>query len=66
MPARRAHGMDQDIYPWSSSHWDWEVPPGTPLPVSPWARAGGSSGLLKKVFGPGHASYSEIHPAPND
>ena len=65
MPARRAHGMDQDFYPWSPivtrralkwpdnacvalavivnlEHWDWEVPPGTPLPESP---MGGSEGL---------------------
>src|SRR5215470_14504161 len=65
MPARRAHGMDQNIYPWSPivarralkwpgnarvalavivnlEHWDWEVPPRTPLPVSP---MGGSEGL---------------------
>jgi hypothetical protein len=65
MPARRTHGMDQDIYPWSPiiarrplkwpddarvalavivnlEHWDWEVPPGTPLPVSP---MGGPEGL---------------------
>ena len=65
MPARRAHGMDQDVYPWSPivtrralkwpdnacvalavivnlEHWDWEVPTGTPLPVSP---MGGSEDL---------------------
>src|ERR1043165_884159 len=65
MPARRTHGMDQDIYPWSPiiarraliwpdnarvalavivnlEHWDWEVPEGTPLAVSP---MGGPEGL---------------------
>ena len=58
MPAQRAYGMDQDVYPWSPiitrpvlrwpdnarvalavivnlEHWDWEVPPQTPLAVSP-------------------------------
>ena len=58
MPAKRAYGMDQDVYPWSPiitrpvlrwpdnarvalavivnlEHWDWEVPPQTPLAVSP-------------------------------
>src|ERR1700739_191545 len=58
MPAKRAHGMDQDFYPWSPivsrpplrwpqgarvalavivnlEHWDWEVPAGTPVAVSP-------------------------------
>ena len=65
MPAKRAYGMDQDIYPWSPivtrpvlrwpgnarvalavivnlEHWDWEVPDGTPLAVSP---LGGPEGL---------------------
>src|SRR5256712_2329353 len=65
MPAKRAYGMDQDLYPWSPiiarpvlrwpdnarvalavivnlEHWDWEVPPNTPLAVSP---LGGPEGL---------------------
>ena len=65
MPAKRAYGMDQDLYPWSPiitrpvlrwpdnargalavivnlEHWDWEVPPQTPLAVSP---LGGPEGL---------------------
>ena len=65
MPAQRAYGMDQDVYPWSPiiarpvlrwpdnarvalavlvnlEHWDWEVPPNTPLAVSP---LGGPEGL---------------------
>src|SRR2546421_5520483 len=65
MPAQRAYGMDQDVYPWSPiitrpvlrwpdnarvalavivnlEHWDWEVPPDTPLAVSP---LGGPEGL---------------------
>jgi allantoinase len=65
MPAKRAYGMDQEIYPWSPivtrpvlrwpdnarvafavivnlEHWDWEVPAGTPLAVSP---LGGPEGL---------------------
>src|SRR5262245_41112127 len=65
MPAQRAYGMDQDLYPWSPiitrpvlrwpdnarvalavivnlEHWDWEVPPKTPLAVSP---LGGPEGL---------------------
>src|SRR6266404_16036 len=65
MPAKRAYGMDQDLYPWSPiiarpvlrwpdnarvalavivnlEHWDWEVPAGTPLAVSP---LGGPEGL---------------------
>ncbi len=65
MPAQRAYGMDQDLYPWSPiitrpvlrwpdnarvalavivnlEHWDWEVPPNTPLAVSP---LGGPEGL---------------------
>jgi peptidoglycan/xylan/chitin deacetylase (PgdA/CDA1 family) len=65
MPAQRAYGMDQELYPWSPiitrpvlrwpenarvalavivnlEHWDWEVPPHTPLAVSP---LGGPEGL---------------------
>src|SRR6201982_1390521 len=65
MPAKRAYGMDQNVYPWSPivtrpvlrwpedarvalavivnlEHWDWAVPAGTPVAVSP---MGGPEGI---------------------